>query len=131
MVKRNGNVFLARFQKGIIRDINILLPYGMHLRQSRGDLCLFALNNPRTNPQHRFQCIRVFPCLPCDPSRDNSDYGFRLYCEISLTEIYIPSWRPYALPRIRSQDGDAESQAETGGDAESISGSRSRSRNLS
>jgi hypothetical protein len=81
----------------ILQRINRLLPYGMHFRISKGDLCLFASNNLRTNPEHRFRCLRVI-------SRDikwNQLLGieeqvFWLNCVISLNELYIPSWRPYS-----------------------------------
>jgi hypothetical protein len=88
-----------------IESYNSMLPYGLHFHVSKGDLCLFALNNPRTNPKHRFQCIRVIP-VEIGPGMDgDSTYWVNVRCTISLTEIYVPSWRPYYVSR--NGGGDA------------------------
>jgi hypothetical protein len=110
---------LSDHQHEIIREVNGLLPYGMHFRFSRGDLCLFALNNPRTNPDHRFQCIRTIAVASTNElwlRLQKQVSGFDLDCDVSLNEIYVPSWRPYShlpITKSDSENGDAKSQAET------------------
>jgi hypothetical protein len=97
-----------------IEYFNDMLPYGLHFRFSRGDLCLFALNNPRTNPEHRFQYIRVITWKILTGFEGEPTYWLNVCCTISLNEIYVPSWRPYYVSR--DGDGDAESR-DSGGDA--------------
>jgi len=81
----------------IIQRINRLLPYGMHFRFLRGDLCLFAPNNLRTNPEHRFRCLRTIPrTARYHQIADKEQHNYELNCVISLNELYIPSWRPYS-----------------------------------
>jgi len=123
IVNPSRDELLSECQLRIVQEVNLLLPYGMHFRLSEGNLCLFTLNNPRTNPEHRFRCIRAICITSTDEfwmQLQKRVSGFDLDCDISLTEIYVPSWRPYShlpITKSDSENGDAESQAETGGDA--------------
>jgi hypothetical protein len=131
-ISKSGSLRLTMEAREWIQCANFALPYGLHFRQILGKLVLRAPNNPRAIPegQGKYRILRTFSI---ERRRDRHDdplrYCYVVQCTISLNEIYIPSWRPYYVSR--DGDRDSESQAETGGDAESISGSGSRSRNLS
>jgi hypothetical protein len=110
----SGCLNLTLESKNVIQYWNQLLPYGLHFLQMQGELVLRAPNNPRTNPERKFRIIQTFPIVRKSKFDGTVYLSYEVKYSISLTEIYVPSWRPYYV----SQDGDGDAESrDSGGDA--------------